>query len=327
MTATMIARDNAAPAKPAKTVFGETLVELGKGDERIVVCEADLMRATGTKVFKNAFPERHFNFGIAEQNMVTAAAGLAIEGKTVFASTFANFATKRACDQMSIGVAYNKANVKLCGHYAGVTSEKNGGTHISVEDIAIMRSFPNVAVVAPGDNEELRQAVIALAEYDGPAYLRIPKLYKASVFSTGYRFGLGKAAVVREGSDISLCAYGVMTGIAFLAAWELEKKGIRAKVVNFSTLKPIDRDAVLDAAATGAVLTMENHSIIGGLGSAVMEVLSEERRSPFIKRLGLRDVFGQTASLDWQLARNGLTVEAVVAEALDMLAAKGGSAR
>lgn len=297
------------------------MVALAKDDSRIVVCEADLMRASGTKVFKKAFPERHFNFGIAEQNMVCASAGLAISGKTVFASTFANFATKRACDQMSIGVAYNKANVKLCGIYAGLTSEKNGGTHIAVEDIALMRATPNVTVVEPGDLEELRQAIIALANHEGPAYLRIPKMYKATVFGPDYQFSIGKAVTVREGNDISLCACGITTGIAVLAANKLAEQGIKAKVINFSTLKPIDRNAVMDAAKTGKVLTVENHSIIGGLGSAVMEVLSENRCSPAIKRLGLDDVFGQTASLDWQLEKNGISVDGVVRAASEMLKA------
>lgn len=319
MSVDSILPDNPAPAELSKTVFGNTLVKLAEKDSRIVVCEADLMRATGTKVFKTKFPERHFNFGIAEQNMVCAAAGLAIGGRVVFASTFANFAVKRACDQMSIAAAYNMANVKLCGHYAGLTSEKNGGTHIAVEDVAIMRATPNVVVVEPGDTEELRQAIIALVKHDGPAYLRVPKMYKAAVFSPAYRFQLGKAVVLHEGTDLTLCACGIMSGIALMAARELAKSGVSAKVVHFSTLKPIDRNAVADAASTGVVLTLENHSVIGGLGSAVMEVLSELRLSPKIKRLGLQDVFGQTASLDWQLERNGLSPAGVLSEARAML--------
>lgn len=322
MSGTVFAVDNTAPASVSKSVFGETLVSLAKEDPRIVVCEADLMRASGTKVFKDTFPDRHFNFGIAEQNMVCAAAGLAISGKAVFASTFANFATKRACDQVSIGVAYNRANVKLCGIYAGLTSEKNGGTHIAVEDIALMRATPNVVVVEPADLEELRQAIVVLSRYEGPAYLRIPKMYKASVFGPGYRFAIGKAVTVREGKDIALCACGIMTGIAVLAAKKLAEKGIDAKIVNFSTLKPFDGGVVLDAAGIGKILTLENHSIIGGLGSAVLEVLGENRRAPAVRRLGLADVFGQTASLDWQLEKNGISVDAVVAAASEMMRAK-----
>lgn len=319
MSGDTILQENLPAPQASKGVFGRTLVELGKKDRRIVVCEADLMRASGTKPFMDEFPDRHFNFGIAEQNMVCASAGLALSGRVVFASTFANFAVKRACDQMSIAAAYNKANVKLCGHYAGLTSEKNGGTHIAVEDIAIMRATPNVVVVEPGDTEELRQAIEVLAAHDGACYLRVPKMYKASIFNDKYRFKIGKATVLHEGTDVTLCACGIMSGIALLAAKKLAQECISAKVVNFSTLKPIDREAVIAAASTGTVLTLENHSVIGGLGSAVMEVLSEERLSPVVKRLGLQDVFGQTASLDWQLDQNELSLEKVVSEVKDLL--------
>jgi transketolase len=317
--ASILTTDRSVPPKPNKEVFGKTLLELAGTDKRIVVCEADLMRASGTKVFKDAYPERHFNFGVAEQNMVAAAAGLAISGKTVFASTFANFASKRACDQMSISVAYNKSNVKLCGHYAGLTSEKNGGTHIGVEDIAIMRAMPNIIVLTPGDAEELRQAVVSLSQYEGPAYLRVPKMYKVNFFSSDYKFEIGKAAVISEGKDISVCSCGLMSGISLLAAERLKSEGVSVKVVNFGTIKPIDVQAVLDAAETQRLLTVENHSVVGALGSAIMEILSENRRAPMIKRLGLKDVFGQTASLDWQLEHNGLTVEQIVGSALEMM--------
>jgi transketolase len=320
-----ILKNRQAPANVSKTVFGDTLLRLGAEDDRIVVCEADLMRASGTRVFMDAYPDRHFNFGIAEQNMVSASAGMALCGKTVFASTFANFAAERACDQMSISVAYNKANVKLCGIYAGLTSEKNGGTHIAVEDVAIMRAMPNVTVIEPGDSEELRQAVRAAAAIEGPVYLRIPKTYKIDIFSSDYRFEIGKAAVIREGSDLSFCTCGIISGVALLAADELAKQGIEAKVVNFSTIKPLDADAVLDAAKTGYILTAENHSVIGGLGSAVTEVLCEHRIGVNIKRLGLADVFGKTASLDWQLAENGLSAAGLTDEALALISAGGAS--
>jgi transketolase len=273
------------------------------------------MRASGTRVFKDAYPDRHFNFGVAEQNMVSASAGMALSGKITFSSTFANFAAKRACDQMSISVAYNKANVKLCGIYAGLTSEKNGGTHIAVEDVAIMRSMPNVTVIEPGDLTELRQAVGAAARHDGPVYLRIPKVYKADVFSDRYRFKIGKAAVLREGKDLAICACGIMSGIALIAADKLAEQGIGAKVVNFGTIKPLDEEAVIEAADAGRVLTAENHSIIGGLGTAIMETLCEKRKNVKIERLGLRDVFGQTASLDWQLEQNGLTADQLASAA------------
>jgi len=304
---------------PSKIAFGEALVALGKQIPNLVVCDADLMRAAGTDVFRKAYPDRHFNFGVAEQNMVAAAAGLAISGKTVFATTFANFATKRACDQMSISVAYNQANVKLCGTYAGLTCEKNGGTHISVEDVSIMRAMPNVIVVEPADPEELAQATRAVAEYEGPVYLRIPKIYYRNLFGKDYTFEIGRAAQLGNGTDISLCACGLMTGVAWQAAEELLGKGISASVFNFSTIKPLDVEAVRRAAATGAILTVENHSVIGGLGSAIMECLSEYRQNPKIRRLGLQDVFGKTASLDWLLSHNGLAEEQIVTAAEELL--------
>jgi transketolase len=311
----IVLNDHTVPKTVSKTVFGEELVRLAAEDDRIVVCEADLMRASGTRVFKDAYPNRHFNFGVAEQNMVSASAGLALCGKIVFASTFANFAAKRACDQMSISVAYNKANVKLCGIYAGLTSEKNGGTHIAVEDVAIMRAMPNVTVIEPGDLTELRQAVDAVARHEGPVYLRIPKMYKIDVFSDRYRFEIGKAAVLREGKDLAICACGIMSGIALLAADKLAEQGIDAKVINFGTIKPLDEAAVIAAADTGCILTAENHSVVGGLGSAIMEALCENRKNVKIERHGLRDVFGQTASLDWQLEQNGLTAEQLASAA------------
>ena len=318
----IFASDHAAPDIVSKVVVGKTLADLGAIYENLIVCDADLMLPAGTVAFKNAYPQRHFNFGIAEQNMVCAAAGLALEGKTVFASTFANFASKRACDQMSICVAYNKANVKLCGIYAGLTCEKNGGTHISVEDVAIMRSIPGITVIEPGDLEELRQAVIAAAEFDGPVYLRIPKMYKAQIFSENYQFRIGKAVELTGGGDIAICACGLTSGIAFHAALQLKEQGVNAKVIHFGTLKPIDEDAVLEAAKTGAVLTVENHSVIGGLGSAVMEVLSRHRLNPAVRRLGLQDVFGMTADLDWQLEYNGLSQNQVAQSACELIAKK-----
>ena len=296
-----------------KEAFGSILLELGERDNNIVVCEADLMRASGTKAFCVQFPERHFNLGVAEQNCMAAAAGLALSGKKVFATTFANFASKRACDQVSIAIAYNKANVKVCGTYAGLTSEKNGGTHISVEDIAIMRAIPNMRVVEPADPVEVKKIAKVLVEYDGPVYFRQPKMFYRNIFSEKYEFEFGKGKVVFPGNDITLIACGIMTGIAVQAAEEMQTKGLSVRVINMSSIKPIDEEIIITAAKeTKAIFTLENHNIIGGLGSAVAEVLAEDKITTYFKRLGIKDQFGQTAPLDWLLEKNGISKEKII---------------
>lgn len=296
----------------SKEVFGPLMVELGHEYPNIMVCDTDLMRCFGTKAFMKAFPKRHINFGIAEQNCMAASAGMALCGKNVFASSFANFATKRACDQVSISVCYNHANVKVCGLYAGLTAEKNGGTHIGVEDIAIMRSFPGMLVVEPGDTYELEAITRFLAGYDGPVYFRQPKMYLHQVYDSVPAFEPGKAKQLREGKDVAIIACGITTAIAMDAAELLKKQGIDVSVVNMPSIKPIDRTAILEAAKTGLILTCENHSVIGGLGSAVAEVLAEENCDTRLVRTGLQDCFGMTATLSYQLEANGLTAEAIV---------------
>lgn len=304
--------DGKGPVPLSKVAFGNALLALGEENEDIVVCEADLMRVSGTKGFSEKFPERHFNFGVAEQNCMAAAAGLALSGKTVFATTFANFASKRAADQVSIAIAYNKANVKVCGTYAGLTSEKNGGTHIGVEDLAIMRATPNMRVVEPADPVELAEITRVIADYEGPVYFRLPKLFYRNIFNEKYRFKFGEGTEVFPGDDITLIACGIMTGIAIQAAEELKEQGFSVRVINMSSIKPIDEAIILKAAKeTKAIFTLENHSVVGGLGSAVAEVLSENRISLYFERLGIRDQFGETASLDWQLDKNGISKEKI----------------
>lgn len=306
----------------SKEIFGELIVELGKEHPEIVVCDTDLMRCFGTKAFSKAYPERHINFGIAEQNCMAASAGLALCGKNVFASSFANFATKRACDQVSISVCYNKANVKVCGLYAGLTAEKNGGTHIGVEDVAIMRSFPDMTVVEPADTYELEAITRYMAEFEGPVYFRQPKMYFGHVYDSVPTFEPGRADRIREGRDISFIACGIMVRVALDAAEELGKSGISAGVINMSSIKPLDIEAVIDAAATGRVITCENHSIIGGLGSAVAEILAESGSKARLTRVGIRDRFGVTASLQYQMETNGLTCDNLVNIAKNMLRIK-----
>lgn len=300
----------------SKEVFGKVIVELAEQDERIVVCDTDLMRCFGTKAFSQRYPRRHINFGIAEQNCMAAAAGIALAGKNVFASSFANFATKRACDQVSISIAYNEANVKVCGLYAGLTAEKNGGTHIGVEDVALMRSIPNMCVIEPADTWELEAAVRFFAEYEGPVYFRQPKMYLRNVYDHMPEFQLGKGVTLTDGSDIAIIACGIMTGIALDAAKLLKAEGISARIINMPSLKPLDGEVIRKAAReTGAVITCENHSVIGGLGSAAAEVLAEKGSKVKLRRMGLSDVFGVTASLAYQLEKNQLTKEAIAAEA------------
>lgn len=295
-----------------KEIFGPLITELGHEYPNIVVCDTDLMRCFGTKAFMKEFPKRHINFGIAEQNCMAASAGMALCGKNVFSSSFANFATKRACDQVSISVCYNHANVKVCGLYAGLTAEKNGGTHIGVEDVAIMRSFPDMVVVEPGDTYELEAITRFMAQYEGPVYFRQPKMYLRQVYDKVPEFQLGKAVTLREGKDVTLIACGIMTGIAMDAAELLKEEGIDARVLNMPSIKPIDKEAILKAAEeTSQIITCENHSVVGGLGSAVAEVLAENNADVRLERVGIQDHFGTTATLAYQLEKNGLTKDAI----------------
>lgn len=305
----------------SKEIFGKVITALGKEKENIVVCDTDLMRCFGTKAFSEQFPSRHINFGIAEQNCMAAAAGLALSGKNVFASSFANFASKRACDQVSIAVAYNRANVKVCGLYAGLTAEKNGGTHIGVEDVALMRSIPNLCVIEPADTYELEAVTRFLAAYEGPVYFRQPKMYIRSVYEEVPDFELGKGVTLRGGSDAAVIACGITAGIAVDAAQLLQKEGIDVRVINMPTIKPLDEEIIREAAVqTGHIVTCENHSVIGGLGSAAAEVLAGMKEKAVLHRIGIRDTFGVTASLDYQLKKNGLTAENIAAEIKGMLA-------
>lgn len=305
----------------SKEIFGKTMVELAETNKKLVVCDTDLMRCFGTKEFSQKYPRRHFNFGIAEQNCMAAAAGMALCGRNVFASSFANFATKRACDQVSISVAYNQANVKVCGLYAGLTAEKNGGTHIGVEDVAIMRSFPGMSVVEAADTYELEAITRFMAEYEGPVYFRQPKMYLKNIYKEVPSFQLGKSVTMREGNDVTIFACGITVSIALDAAEILAGEGIEARVVNMPSIKPIDRDAVIRAAKeTKAIVTCENHSTIGGLGSAVAEILAETLEKKPMRRIGIQDSFGMTATLAYQLEANGLVPENIVQQAMKMLA-------
>jgi transketolase len=309
-----------------RDAYGEALVELGRERRDVVVLDADLSKSTKTATFAKIFPERFFNMGIAEANLMGTAAGLAAAGKTPFVSTFAVFATGRAFDQVRNSIAYPNFNVKICATHAGITVGEDGASHQSIEDIALMRSLPGMTVIVPADGPETKQAVRAAAEYKGPVYIRLGRSGVPVIFDTDYKFTIGRAAVLRQGEDVALLACGIMVAEALEAARQLAEKGIRAAVLNVSTIKPLDVEAVVKAArATGAVVTCEEHNIIGGLGSAVAEVLGEECPVP-LERIGVRDTFGQSGKPAELLEHYGLTAAHIVRAAERAVARKAGRA-
>ncbi|OUQ63333.1 transketolase [Eubacterium sp. An11] len=275
--------------------YGNALVELGKVNDQVVVLDADLAGATKTGTFKKAFPERFFDCGIAECNMAGIAAGLATTGMIPFMSSFAMFAAGRAYEQIRNSIGYPHLNVKIGATHAGISVGEDGATHQCNEDIALMRTIPGMVVISPSDDVEARAAVKAAAEYVGPVYLRFGRL-AAPVINDNpdYKFEIGKGIVLREGTDITLIATGLMVGYTLEAAEMLAKDGISAKVINIHTIKPLDTDLVVSAAKeTGKVVTVEEHSVIGGLGGAVCEALSEQCPVP-VKRIGVNDEYGQS---------------------------------
>ncbi|HZJ75463.1 MAG TPA: transketolase family protein, partial [Clostridia bacterium] len=277
-----------------REAYGKALVELGGTDKNVVVLDSDLSAATKTGAFSKAFPERFFNTGIAECNMMGVAAGLAATGHTVFASTFAMFAAGRAFEQVRNTIAYPRLNVKIGATHAGISVGEDGASHQCCEDIALMRSIPGMVILNPADDVEARAAVFAAAEYDGPVYMRFGRLAVPRIFDESYKFEIGKAVILKEGTDVTIIATGLMVNEAIIAAAELKKEGISAQVVNMATIKPLDAETVINCAKkTGAIVTAEEHNIIGGLGSAVCEVLSQSVPVPVL-RVGVDDVFGKS---------------------------------
>lgn len=295
-----------------REAYGKALVALGAENPDIVVLEADLSKSTKTADFAKHYPERFFNMGIAEANMMGTAAGFATTGKIPFASTFAVFATGRAFEQIRNSIAYPKLNVKIAATHAGVTVGEDGGSHQAIEDVAIMRALPNMTVLVPADGEETRQAIYAAAAYKGPVYIRMGRLDVPLLFDEKYTFEIGKANVIREGSDVAIFANGVMVAAALEAAEELAGRGVQVAVVNVASVKPLDEETIIRMAkATGAVVTAEEHTIIGGLGSAVAEVLAENVPTPMV-RVGLKDSFGQSGRPNELLEKYGLTATDIV---------------
>jgi transketolase len=300
--------------------YGQALVEAGRENERIVLVEADLRKSTMGELFRQEFPERLFEVGIAEQNMIGMAAGLALTGWTAVANSFAVFASGRAFEQIRQSVALPRLNVKIGGSSAGLTDTGDGATHQSIADLAIMRSLPNMTVLSPADGIEMKQAVKAMLELDGPVYIRVGRIAAPTLYDEDYKFELGKIVVMRPGKDVTLAATGTMVAVALEAAELLAKEGIDARVLNVHTLKPLDEEAILAAAReTAGIVTVEEHNIIGGLGSAVAEVVSAAGAGSVV-RVGVEDVFGQSAnSYEELLAAYGLTPENVRSKARSLL--------
>ena len=293
---------------PQRNYYGKALAELA-ADPRVVVMDADLAGSTKTSEFQMVCPERFVEVGIAEQNMIGIAAGLAASGKVVFASTFGIFATGRCWEQIRLAVAYPKLNVKICATHCGITVGEDGASHQALEDMAIMRSIPNMTVLCPADAYEAFAATKALAEYDGPAYMRMGRADFPVITEEGAPFVIGKARVMREGTDVTLIGCGQMTALCLKAADMLEADGISAEVLNISTIKPLDSAAVVASVSkTGCCVTAEEHSIIGGLGSAVAEALADSCPAP-LERVGTMDTFGESGKPAELMAKYGLTAE------------------
>ena len=306
-----------------RDAYGKALVELGGINDKIVVLDADLAAATKTGMFKKAYPDRFFDSGIAESNMMGVAAGLATTGYTVFASTFAMFAAGRAYEQVRNSIAYPHLNVKIGATHAGISVGEDGASHQCCEDIALMRVIPGMVIINPADDIEARAAVFAAAEYEGPVYMRFGRLAVPRIFDESYKFELGKAVTMREGSDVTIVATGLMVNEAIEAAKALADEGISAEVINIHTIKPLDKEAIIRSAAkTGAVVTAEEHSIIGGLGGAVAEALCESGKPVPVVRLGVNDVFGRSGPAVELLHIYGLDAQNIVAKAKQAIALK-----
>ena len=296
-----------------RDAYGDALVALGKKRDDVVVLDADLSGSTKTAKFAKVFPDRFFNIGIAEQDMIGTAAGLAVGGKLPFASTFAVFATGRAWEQVRQSVCYPNLNVKIVASHAGITVGEDGGSHQSVEDIAVMRVLPNMTVIVPADGPETLQAIEAVAAHKGPCYVRVGRNKVPTLFGEDYRFTIGKAHVFNTGRDAAIIATGIMVAEAIKARDQLKTDGIDAGVINMSTIKPIDVDAVVSAAKhSGAIVTAEEHSIIGGLGGAVAEVLSESFPVP-MARIGVKDTFGTSGDQEGLLRHYGMSADDIAA--------------
>ncbi|MDU2710473.1 MAG: transketolase family protein [Veillonella sp.] len=298
--------------KATREAYGNALARIGKENTNIIVLDADLSKSTKTDTFKGACPERFFNVGIAEQNLISVGAGLAAAGKIPFVSSFSMFATGRAFEQIRNAVCYPKLNVKVCATHAGITVGEDGATHQSLEDISCMRTLPNMTVVVPADERETEAVIEWAASYEGPVYVRLGRAGVDDVTAEGYTFVPGKSTTLVEGSDVTIIACGALVGPAVEAAKLLDEANVSARVINMASIKPIDVDAIIKAATeTGAIVTAEEHNIIGGLGSAVSEVVVANKPVP-MEFVGVRDTFGESGTPKELLAKYGLTAKDIV---------------
>jgi transketolase len=305
-----------------RQVFGFELEKMMEQDARLVCIDADLAKADGTIKIREHFPERAFEVGIAEQNMATIAAGLAAYGFIPFISSFTPFATRRICDQLTISIAYARRNVKIVGTDPGIMAELNGGTHMSFEDIGVVRSISGMVIFEPVDAIQLVKALPQIVKYEGPVYMRMFRRTAPAVFTDDYQFDLFKGDVIQKGSDVSILATGIMVDQAVKACAILKGKGVNAELINIHTIKPIDRETVLSSVRkTGAVVTCENHNIIGGLKSAVSEVLVEDCPVP-VKAVGINDHFGEVGKMDYLLQKNKMTVNDIVTAVFEVIKIK-----
>lgn len=308
--------------KATREAYGNALAAVGVKNKNIVVLDADLSKSTKTNVFKEQFPDRFFNVGIAEQNLISVGAGLAAAGKIPFVSSFAMFATGRAFEQIRNAVCYPKLNVKVCATHAGITVGEDGATHQSLEDIACMRVLPNMTVVVPADEAETTSVIEWAANYQGPVYVRLGRAGVDDTTPAGYQFVPGKSQTLVEGADLTIIACGALVGPAVEGAKELAQAGISARVINMASIKPIDKDAIVKAAQeTGAILTAEEHNVLGGLGSAVAEVVVQEAPVP-MAFVGVQDSFGESGTPKELMAKYGLTAKDIVAAAKKLVARK-----
>ena len=305
--------------KSIRGAIGEELAELGKTNSNIVVLDADLSGSTKTSVFAKAFPDRFFNAGIAEQDMITTALGLSLTGKIPFAATFAVFATGRTYDQIRNSVCYQNANVKIIGAHGGITVGEDGASHQALEDIALMRVLPNMTIIVPADFEQARQAVKFAVEHNGPVYIRSSRIDVPSIYDENYVFSPYKADILKEGSDVTIFTAGDIISEVYEAEEILSKNGINAEVINVPVIKPLDRSTVIKSVnKTKLAVTVESHSIIGGLGSAIAECLSEEAPNRLV-RIGMNDTFGQSGKPAELLAHYGLNGESIAKRIIEIL--------
>jgi len=308
----LLTKNNVQEDIAMRDVYYQTLIELAKKNDQIVILDADLMSSMGMIPFLKAFPERTFNCGVQEANMIGVAAGLSATGKIPFAHTFGPFATRRCYDQVFLSGAYTKSNIRITGSDPGITAAYNGGTHMPFEDLGIMRNIPEMTIITPTDSIMLKNIIKQVAELFGMFYIRLLRKSAIKIYEADQSFEIGKAIKLKEGKDITIVTNGIMVAEALNAAYILEERGISARILDMFTLKPIDKEAIINCAKeTGAIVTAENHNIINGLGSAVAEVLVENIPIP-MERIGVKDLFGEVGPVDYLKERFELTANDIV---------------